>query len=81
LDFDDTKKKFLAAKKYKVLLFDYDGTLTKTHKLPEFAQPSKQLLEVCSIILLDPVLKKKKEGRKESLVDRIDHILDFEKSQ
>jgi len=38
------------SKKFKVFLFDYDGTLTKTHKLPEFAHPSKSVLEALAAL-------------------------------
>ncbi|OZJ01877.1 hypothetical protein BZG36_05018 [Bifiguratus adelaidae] len=34
-----------ASTKKKVILLDYDGTLTATHKLPEFAKPSANVIE------------------------------------
>jgi len=50
LDFKLVKEKFENSKSNKVFLLDYDGTLTKTHKLPEFAQPSKSVLEAVTAL-------------------------------
>lgn len=38
------KKRFNEAKKYKVVILDYDGTLTATHQLPEFAKPTHAII-------------------------------------
>lgn len=45
LDTKEVAAKIKAAQKKKVVLLDYDGTLTATHKLPEFAKPSQAVLE------------------------------------
>jgi trehalose 6-phosphate synthase/phosphatase len=37
-------KKFKDASKKKVIFLDYDGTLTASHKIPEFARPSAAIL-------------------------------------
>jgi len=39
------KNLFVNSQKKRVILLDYDGTLTPTHKLPEFAQPSPSVLD------------------------------------
>lgn len=47
------KDMFSKAEKQRVILLDYDGTLTPTHKLPEFAQPPPLVLDtlkrLCSL--------------------------------
>ncbi|ORX62168.1 hypothetical protein DM01DRAFT_1403862 [Hesseltinella vesiculosa] len=42
---DQVLQKFKQSKTKKLVLLDYDGTLTTTHKLPEFAKPSPKILE------------------------------------
>lgn len=39
------KELFVNSKKKRVILLDYDGTLTPTHKLPEYAQPPLSVLD------------------------------------
>ncbi|KAJ3217078.1 Trehalose-6-P synthase/phosphatase complex synthase subunit [Dinochytrium kinnereticum] len=42
---DEIVTRFKESSKKKILFLDYDGTLTTTHKLPEFAKPSTATLE------------------------------------
>jgi HAD superfamily hydrolase (TIGR01484 family) len=44
LDLKQVVEKAKTAQKKKLILLDYDGTLTTTHKLPEFAKPSQTVL-------------------------------------
>ncbi|CAG8455562.1 11472_t:CDS:2 [Ambispora leptoticha] len=44
LTIEETVKAVKASTKKKVILLDYDGTLTATHKLPEFAKPSDVII-------------------------------------
>lgn len=44
LDSNAVITKAKEAQKKKLILLDYDGTLTTTHKLPEFAKPSQTVL-------------------------------------
>lgn len=44
LDFKSVIEKAKQSTKKKLILLDYDGTLTTTHKLPEFAKPSQTVL-------------------------------------
>ncbi|KAJ3085341.1 Trehalose-6-P synthase/phosphatase complex synthase subunit [Quaeritorhiza haematococci] len=45
LPVDLVLEKFRKSTKKKVVFLDYDGTLTTSHKLPEFAKPSSAVLE------------------------------------
>ncbi|KAJ3416713.1 Trehalose-6-P synthase/phosphatase complex synthase subunit [Chytridiales sp. JEL 0842] len=45
LPYDAVLRDFRDAKKKKVIFLDYDGTLTTTHRVPEFAKPSKTVLD------------------------------------
>ncbi|KAI8911917.1 glycosyltransferase family 20-domain-containing protein [Powellomyces hirtus] len=45
LSFDMVVDKFTKSSRRKIIFLDYDGTLTTTHKLPEFAKPSSAVLD------------------------------------
>ena len=45
LNFNNVITKYKESKGKKLILLDYDGTLTTTHKLPEFAKPSQTILD------------------------------------
>ncbi|KAI8821483.1 glycosyltransferase family 20-domain-containing protein [Fimicolochytrium jonesii] len=45
LPYDMVVTKFKKSNKKKIIFLDYDGTLTTTHKLPEFAKPSSAVLD------------------------------------
>ncbi|TPX70354.1 alpha,alpha-trehalose-phosphate synthase (UDP-forming) [Spizellomyces sp. 'palustris'] len=45
LPFDVVLSRFSKSQKKKIIFLDYDGTLTTTHKLPEFAKPSSAVLD------------------------------------
>ncbi|KAJ3145866.1 Trehalose-6-P synthase/phosphatase complex synthase subunit [Geranomyces michiganensis] len=45
LSFDSVVEKFTKSTRRKIIFLDYDGTLTTTHKLPEFAKPSSAVLD------------------------------------
>ncbi|KAI8589830.1 glycosyltransferase family 20-domain-containing protein [Geranomyces variabilis] len=45
LSFDSVVEKFNKSTRRKIIFLDYDGTLTTTHKLPEFAKPSSAVLD------------------------------------
>ncbi|KAG2226359.1 hypothetical protein INT45_000527 [Circinella minor] len=45
LNFKNVVTRFEESKAKKLILLDYDGTLTTTHKLPEFAKPSQTVLD------------------------------------
>ncbi|RKO92877.1 glycosyltransferase family 20-domain-containing protein [Blyttiomyces helicus] len=46
--------RFEKAKKKKIIFLDYDGTLTTSHKLPEFAKPSAAILEAINRLVSIP---------------------------
>ncbi|KAI9204829.1 glycosyltransferase family 20-domain-containing protein [Polychytrium aggregatum] len=54
LDVDDVVNRCASATKKRLVLFDYDGTLTPTHKLPEFARPSVATLENLQKLVANP---------------------------
>lgn len=45
LKIDFVMDKFKKSKQKKLLFLDYDGTLTATHKIPEFARPSPSIIQ------------------------------------
>ncbi|KAI9357608.1 glycosyltransferase family 20-domain-containing protein [Zopfochytrium polystomum] len=45
LNFTDVISKFKASKKKKLIFVDYDGTLTAAHRVPEYANPSKSIID------------------------------------
>ncbi|KAI8847205.1 glycosyltransferase family 20-domain-containing protein [Chytridium lagenaria] len=45
LPINDIISRFKDTSKKKIIFLDYDGTLTTTHKLPEFAKPTAAILE------------------------------------
>jgi len=46
LGLSNVKEEFTKSKKKKIIFLDYDGTLTSTHKLAEFAKPSSTVLQI-----------------------------------
>lgn len=54
LDFKEVQTKYKQAKSKKLILLDYDGTLTTTHKLPEFAKPSQTVLDHLKTLASQP---------------------------
>ncbi|KAJ3415513.1 threalose-6-phosphate phosphatase [Chytridiales sp. JEL 0842] len=53
LDFGHISAKYFSAKK-RLLLFDYDGTLTPIRKTPNAAVPSEEMLRSLAVIASDP---------------------------
>ncbi|KAI9099956.1 glycosyltransferase family 20-domain-containing protein [Phlyctochytrium arcticum] len=54
LEFDMVTTRFNKAQKKKIIFLDYDGTLTTTHKLPEFAKPSSAVLDALKRLSSQP---------------------------
>lgn len=54
LDANQVLSKYQASKTKKLILLDYDGTLTTTHKLPEFAKPSSKILDQLKALAAQP---------------------------
>lgn len=54
LSADQVLTKYKSSKGKKLILLDYDGTLTTTHKLPEFAKPSPKVLEQLTALASQP---------------------------
>ncbi|CAO3597887.1 unnamed protein product [Absidia cylindrospora] len=54
LNAEQVLSKFQASKAKKLVLLDYDGTLTTTHKLPEFAKPSPKVLDQLKTLASQP---------------------------
>ncbi|CAO3615110.1 unnamed protein product [Cunninghamella echinulata] len=54
LNADQVIQKYKGSKMGKLILLDYDGTLTTTHKLPEFAKPSPKILEQLKTLSAQP---------------------------
>lgn len=54
LNAEQVIQKYKDSKMGKLILLDYDGTLTTTHKLPEFAKPSPKILEQLKTLSAQP---------------------------
>ncbi|KAL1931030.1 hypothetical protein VTP01DRAFT_10167 [Rhizomucor pusillus] len=54
LNFKNVLDKYKQSSKKKLILLDYDGTLTTTHKLPEFAKPSQTVLDHLKTLASQP---------------------------
>lgn len=54
LSFDNVVSQAKKSTKKKLILLDYDGTLTTTHKLPEFAKPSQTVLDRLKALAAQP---------------------------
>jgi trehalose-phosphatase len=54
INIDQVLTKYQASKSKKLVLLDYDGTLTTTHKLPEFAKPSPKILDQLKTLASQP---------------------------
>ncbi|CAO3622707.1 unnamed protein product [Cunninghamella blakesleeana] len=54
LNAEQVIQKYKDSKMGKLILLDYDGTLTTTHKLPEFAKPSPKILEQLKALSAQP---------------------------
>ncbi|KAI9013919.1 glycosyltransferase family 20-domain-containing protein [Phycomyces nitens] len=54
LNYTDVLTQAKKATKKKLVLLDYDGTLTTTHKLPEFAKPSQTVLDHLKTLASQP---------------------------